>query len=181
MQGSLLSNSDYTQFEGPDMLSRLIAFDADNRALWPAQALSQALDVQLKMKLDTIVVMAPREDRIGLVTLLEESAPDLQTFNDLLWHPRPPLELLRATKEFAKRAKHSRHSTVPPEIALLVYYGSIVAGLLRLGRRITTLGDEDLRQGINWVVRQQWVEPRIRQLFRDALEHLRVGRHLWRI
>jgi hypothetical protein len=176
----LLSNEN-TQFEGPDMLSRLIAFDADSRALWPARALTQALDQQLKMRLDTLTVMVPPDERIGMVMLLEECGPDLQTFADLLWHPRPPLELLRACKEFAKRAKHSRHSTVPPEIALLVYYGSIVAGLLRLGRRITTLGDEDLRQGINWVVRQQWVDPLIRQLFRDALAHLRVGRHLWRI
>ncbi|MCY2950638.1 MAG: hypothetical protein NTU53_01515 [Planctomycetota bacterium] len=127
-----------------DLLTQLIAFDADGRAICPADALRQHLR------------------------------------HDLLHHPNPPIDLLRRTKDFAKLNYADPHSPLAPEICLLLYYGCIAAALLRLNQLITHLPDDDLRNGLNWTLRQPWLDQETRTLFHDALAHLRSRRHLWR-
>lgn len=53
------------------------------------------------------------------------------SFGDLLSHPNPPEELLKATKDFAKTCRLGPHKTLPPEIASALYYASIAAALVR--------------------------------------------------
>lgn len=146
-----------------DSLNRLIAFDAQGRALWPADELKSLLAQQLQSNLPDL---APGADPLTLA--------------DLLHHPQPPLDLLRRVKDFAKFNRFDAASPLPPEVALLLYYGTIAVALIRLNQRITHLSDEDLRDGLAWVLRQPWVDERTLCLFRDGLDHLRAGRHHWR-
>src|SRR5205823_4989142 len=89
-------------------------------------------------------------------------APPLNSFGDLLSHPRPPLELLELTKEFAKTSDTRASSPLPPEVATVLYYAAIVAARLRHGAGITGLGARDLRDGIAWALRQPWLDGRVR-------------------
>ena len=93
----------------------------------------------------------------------------LETFGDLLRHPHPPLGVLKLMKEFAKVNRDNPESSLPTEIATVIYFTAIVLALTRCGQRITGLDDDALRRGVEWVVAQPWVDESTRSLFRDAL------------
>ncbi len=161
-----------TQYDLSDLLGQIIAFDARDRAIWPASQLRQMLRRQLTERFPAGWLPD------GSEAAAEE--PPLRTFEDLLLHPAPPLDLLCQTKEFAKRARGDRRGFMAPEVALLLYYGCIAAALLRHGRRISTLGEDELRQGLNWACQQPWLEERLRRLFAQTLAFIRAGRDRWR-
>jgi hypothetical protein len=96
----------------------------------------------------------------------------LKSFQDLLYHPNPPLELLKLTKDFAKRHQERPDSPLPREIATVLYFASIAVAMLRCGQRITTLGDAALRKGFEWVLARPWVDERARELMRDGIKAL---------
>jgi len=127
-----------------DALSELIAFDAQGRAVWPAKELERMLGRQVGEFLKT--------EQSGSVRELLESS-------------NPSVEVLVELKNLAKRRpKH----LFPPEMAMLLYYGTIAAAMARCGERITKLRDEDLRDGFAWGIKQPWVPEGICELFRQA-------------
>ncbi len=118
--------------------------------------------------------------RDTLLALTDKASPPIQSVADLLYHPRPPMDLLWAIKDFSKNCKEDSTSDVAPEVALAIYYASIAAALTRCGERITTLSNDELHAGFNWLVKQTWLPSRMRHLVTRAMLHLRLGRHLWR-
>jgi hypothetical protein len=164
----------YAQSIQPDhtaALAAIIAFDSDGRAIWPAQQLRAALHRQLVSTLS---------ERQQLEDAGQSAHPPIETLGQLLHHPRPPMKLLWLAKEHAKLSREDPHSPLPPEVALLLYYGSIAAALLRHGQRISRLSDDDLRGGFNWSARQEWVDEPTRLLFLEAMAMLRSGWVRWR-
>lgn len=135
-----------------DALSELIAFDSKGRAIWPAKQLEQML-----------------WEPLGKFGVKSNLAPETRSARELLEHPAPSIELLIAIKTVAKC--HPR-DLLPPEMSLLLYYGSIASALVRCGQRITKLPDEDLRNGFTWVIKQPWVPEGICELFRQATAKL---------
>ena len=82
------------------------------------------------------------------------------TLAQLLLHdPSPSVAALRALKSFAKHEVNTPRATLPPDVALLLYYGAIIAARLRRNERISRLKDDDLRRGLNWAARQLWMKP----------------------
>jgi hypothetical protein len=142
-----------------DALSELIAFDSKGRAVWPAKQLETML-----------------WEPLGKFGVQTNSSPETRSARELLEHPTPSIELLIAIKGVAKR--HSK-DLLPPEMALLLYYGSIAAAMVRCGQRITKLRDDDLRNGFTWAIKQPWVPENIRELFRAALAKSSSGQK-WR-
>ena len=137
----------------PDALSELIAFDARGRAVWPAKQLQAMLEEPLT-KFDPDFL----------------NHAEIRSARQLLENADPPLELLVALKNLSKlRPK----DLFPPEVALLLYFGSIAAALVRCGRRISKLRDTDLRNGFIWAIKQPWVPEAICDVLREALS--RVG------
>jgi len=103
-------------------------------------------------------------------------ADHVWSVRELLEHSSPPMELLVSVKNLAKRRPKN---LFPPEMALLMYYGSIAAAMVRWGKRITKLRDEDLRNGFTWAITQPWVPEKICELFRQAISQL-SGAQNWR-
>lgn len=165
-------------------LCGLLAYDAQGRVVWPAHDLRNLLRTQLKSRLMRHLSVTCRSDgeRKVLFALTTAAHPAISTFEELLHHRRPPLELLRAAKDFAKLhlAGRQRNSPLPPEIALLLYYGGIIAASLRCAAWVTTLSADEVRRGLVRMLREPWVDERIKAMFREGLDHLRAGRHLWR-
>ena len=160
-----------------ELLAGLIAFDEDGRALWPSADLEVSLRQHLRCPLSTL---ATRVDPLGL-NVATAGAELTGTLGDLLLRDRTPsLDLLRALKDFAKREVTSSRASVPPDIALLLYYGSIIVARLRRGERISRLSDDDLRRGLNWAARQLWLDAHTRDLFFDGMAYLRAPRARWR-
>jgi len=98
--------------------------------------------------------------------------PQIRLARELLEDPTPSLEPLIALKDSAKRRPTE---SFPPEVALLLYYGSIAAAMVRCGKRITRLRDDDLRNGFMWAIQQPWVPQSISDLFRQAISKLSSG------
>ena len=97
--------------------------------------------------------------------------PSIHTFHDLLRHPNPPVELLELTKRFAKLARRTQASiAVPAEVAGVLYFASILVAQMRCGVRISNLSDEQLSEGVHWVLAQVWIDPATRALFAREVE-----------
>jgi hypothetical protein len=112
------------------------------------------------------------DDANTAVSTHTRSAPRLESFADLLGHPSPPIELLQLVKQFAKSQRHAGTALFPAEIASLLYYLAIVLAALRLRRRITRMDHSHLRQGVEWCLRQPWIDPATRELFEVELTTL---------
>jgi hypothetical protein len=95
-------------------------------------------------------------------------APGVSSFGELFLHPRPPLQLLRLTKRFAKTSDRRTANPLPEEVATVLYYAAIVAALMRHGERISRVSDATLRQGTDWVLERDWVGGPLRGLFEEA-------------
>jgi hypothetical protein len=100
----------------------------------------------------------------------------LRSFRDLFQHPAPPLELLELVKDFAKLNRDQPESVLPTEVATVLYFLSIAAALTRCSRRITTLGDRQLREGFAWSLRQRWIDETARALLESASVNLPGGK-----
>jgi len=105
--------------------------------------------------------------------------------------PRIPPEemkvLLERLKSFAKRVYRSlrqerecgaardevrRESSMPAEIAQVLYDLAAALALCRCGVKISGLRDDRFRKNIFWALRQPWLDARLRPVFGAALKQL---------
>jgi hypothetical protein len=173
-------NSEKRQHRGGPTLRHIIAFDAADRAIWPVEEIQRMLRMQLGARLHLELDRSGLLHRRAVLALTGQANPPIRSVADLLHHPRPPVDLLRALKDFSKNRREDSTSEVAPEVALTIYYASIATALTRCGERITTLNEDELRAGFNWLVKQTWLPGRTRNLISRAMHHLRMGRHQWR-
>lgn len=99
----------------------------------------------------------------------------LTSFADLFHHPFPPIELLETVKSFAKANAKDPQSPYAKEVSLLLYYESIAAALVKLGKRITRLSREQVLEGFDWVLSQAWIDGRDRELLEQARKVVATG------
>ena len=144
----------------------------DDGRLWRDDELGAILRHQLSAPLYVDLINCERGLALKVRNLAESLGLTLKSFGDLLAHPNPPLELLKITKDFAKASRLSPHSPMPREIASVLYFASIAAALVRCGRRITSLSDEALSDGLRWVLGRRWLEEPTRNLTAEALRLL---------
>ncbi len=118
-----------------------------------------------------------------LRSLIEGTHPLLSTI------PREELTILfRRLKTFAKRvhqfAKHghdgkgsrtlARHETsMPVDVARVLYNLAGALALTRCDARIVGLGDDQFRKNLGWVLNQAWLDARLRPVFFAAQSQLR--------
>jgi WD40 repeat protein/predicted Ser/Thr protein kinase len=153
----------------PASLARMMDLDTGTKHDWHPEELGSILRHQLDSPLAFDLGNFAPESKGTLDVISPSTTTPLNTFGDLLRHPHPPLEVLKLVKEFAKANRNNSQSTLPPEIATVVYFAAIVVALMRCGQRITALDDDALRQGVEWVVAQPWIDELSRSLLRDAL------------
>lgn len=94
-----------------------------------------------------------------------------KSFAELFMHPEPPLSLLREVKDFAKKQR-VLHGHLPEEVATVLYYAAVAVALGRCDKRISSLTDSELAQGIEWVLARVWVHGKFRGVFLDARRRL---------
>jgi hypothetical protein len=152
----------------PERLVRLLPGDQAEPALWQGNELADILRHQLAASLPPRPPRPrPTGDGDDAVGEDEPAAGSPDTFGGLLRHPSPPLELLRLAKSFAKTADSRRDEPIPAEIATVLYYATVVAGLLRHGVMISSLDADAIQQGVNWALARPWLDSDLRHLFRE--------------
>ena len=154
----------------PGRLSRMLDFDSLD-CLWQPADLQAILRHQLSAPIQSDLAGSDEEGRTafdsgGLATTRHA------TFGDLLRDPAPPLKLLEMLKAFAKANMLHPESSLPREIATVLYYAAICAALVRLGRRLSALPAASLRQGITLALDWDWVDPITRELLEDGRRRL---------
>jgi len=141
--------------------------------LWRDDELGAMLQHQLTAPLRVDLINMHKDAAVGVRTLADAQGLTLKSFGDLLAHPHPPIELLKITKDFAKACRLSPHSSLPREIASVLYFASIAAALVRCQRRITGLTNDALTEGLHWVLARPWVDTPTRALIEACLPLLK--------
>ena len=111
---------------------------------WNPDELAAILRHQLAAPVEFDLTYLEKKRPVSLDTLHSLQGPAIASFHDLFHHPRPPIELLRSTKEFAKSSRIRPEAPLPEEIATLLYLLSIATAMTRLGcplrRRTSAIG-----------------------------------------
>jgi hypothetical protein len=69
-----------------------------------------------------------------------------------------------------------RETSLPFEVAQVLYNLAGALALCRCDSRIVGLGDDQFRKNITWVLNQSWLDARLRPVFHAALSQLRPAR-----
>ena len=153
-------------------LAKLMELNDQPRRVWSdcqlAAEFQHLLTASVRFDLGTLDAKA----RERMKNLGWPESPSIKSFGDLFKHPDPPVELLMLTKRFAKVNRNHRDSFLPPEVASLLYFASIVLALTRCGQKITDLDDQALRGGINWAAARPWIDQQTRSLLQEGMEFL---------
>jgi hypothetical protein len=158
-----MSDAKNTVFRAePRRLAYLLDLTETVTQPWRVQELSAILKHQLSAPIESDLAQQAPSDRGSAQRV------NARTFGDLFHHPAPPIELLRSVKDFAKANRNHPASTLPNEIATLLYYVSVIVARWRCGEVITTLSDEELGAGIGWAIAQPWVDEKTRSLLCEA-------------
>jgi len=154
-------------------LASLVYGEAEADPVWGEDELEAILRHQLTVpvQLDLSALRAARQEKVRAV--LEASGLVLKSFGDVFSHPNPPLEVLQMIKDYAKAARASPVSHLPRDIATVLYYLTIAAARVRCGRRISSLSDELLGEGLKWCLARKWLDDRTRDLLEEARAQLR--------
>jgi len=155
-----------------EQLSRIMNLDEARPGDWSLRDLPAMLRHQLSAPLEFELSRLPASK--SPQTMRDGTLSG--TFRDLFEHPKPPLAVLKATRDLFKgQAGTSAKRRPEQEVAYLMYLLAILIAQVRLGTSITKLCDADLLKGIRWSLKQQWVDERTRALLAKADETLRAA------
>jgi hypothetical protein len=169
--------SDLSRDQTPTWASLLNLDEAEHLAdpSWRADELGDVMRLQLESPLQfDLQNSGGSPDQLQALCAADGSP--IKSFGDLLFHPHPPIELLEMTKRFAKAIHNHRDAIVPKDVALVLYYSSILVALTRCGRRITGLDDRELAQGIGWTLDRPWLNEPMRKLLIEGLDKIEFSR-----
>ena len=161
-------------------LAELLRRPRDVESQWSDDELAEVFRHQLAALVKPEPPHPPAKavaDRVpaGKSQARKASGPRPVTFAGLLHGSKPPLEMLRRAKEYAKAACKDPHGALPPDVATALYYGVIAAALVNRGEKLSTLSDQGLFRGLRWMVGQTWLDDATRDLAQRGLEHVQKG------
>jgi hypothetical protein len=159
----------------PKSLAAFLAAGEERARLWRPEELGAIFRHQMSAPILMDLGGFDAATAARLKTLSAAQSLLLTSFLDLFLHPVPPIELLNLTKDFAKGNMEHPDSSLPHEIAAVLYYVSIAAAYVRLDRKISQLGDAEFKRGLLWAKSQPWVEAPLQKLLDEALQKLAQG------
>ncbi len=164
--------SRHVENSDPGRLAELIGLEHGAPRAWNAEELGAVLRHQLSAPVQFDLGRLDRGESLRLATVADAQQLLVRSFHDLLHHPNPPLELLAMVKEFAKANLSHPDSPLPPEIANVFYYASIISAWIGCRRRITKLDNQRLRAGVEMILAYPWLDDATRSLLRRGLDAL---------
>ena len=160
-------------------LAKIMNLDEGTPDAWSEEDLAAMLRHQLAAPLEfDLGGLKPTGSRAKerYKVLNEAAALGIRTFQDLFRHPRPPLAVLRITKDFFKvRAGPADERRPEQEVAYLIYLLTISAARARTGQTITSLSDSELLRGVEWAASRKWADEETVALFGMVREKLLAG------
>lgn len=164
---------DLTIRSDPERLARVFAAALEDQVTYSQEELGAIMRHQLAAAVEfDLGGLDPGGQRLLQAAGACGQRGGIRTFRELLFHEHPPIQLLQLTKDFAKNHLHHPDSPLPPEIALALYYASIVVALVRLNRSLTWLTPADLVRGLRRMLSQHWLDNDLRRLYQAGLDRL---------
>ena len=150
---------------------KIMSVDEATPDAWNEQDLAAMLRHQLTAPLEfdlSAVELKGRQAKNREETLTGAAKERIRTFEDLLFHREPPLELLRLSKQlFKRRLRECKKYSPEWNVAYLFYLLSILAAGDRASR-ISWLTPSELRKGIKWALERRWINEKTRQFLERA-------------
>jgi hypothetical protein len=135
---------------------------------WRDDELGDVLAHQLDAPLHADLLPGPPNGGDG-PSAASAAVPPIVTFRDLLFHPVPPPDLLRAAGAFAAVRLSGAAGAYPPGVARAARAAAWAAERCRgLGPR-DGRGDRQAEVEWEWLARQPWADAAVRRLAGDAL------------
>ena len=153
----------------PQGLAILMQTGSPGERVWLPEELAAVLRHQMTAPLEADLPALGRRAAQQFHAALGARQTLFKTFGDLLRHPFPPVELLDLAKQFAKMNRASATSPLPPDVATILYFACIAAALIRCRRRISTLPDAQLLDGLRWCAERPWVDATTRALLLNGM------------
>lgn len=132
--------------------------------------LAQQLEARLGQPLRDACCRAPNAS--ALARLAAVCGMTQARFGDVIHHPWPPVEFLRAIKGYAKQRHLVADERGRKAVLVAVYLACIAAARLTAKVWISSKCDSELAADFRWLVRQPWVDEPTRQLARRSLQGL---------
>ena len=158
----------------PRRLAEIIDLDPSPQRIWSADEYGPILQHQLSVVLDLGESAAPAHDVGALAPgpSPEACTPSpVVTIGQVLFD-RSTVAQLVAIKDFAKANASHPDSALPRDVAEVLYYLAIAAGMVRHDQRLTRLANPDLSAGLRWALSQPWMDARGCAVLQKALQKL---------
>ena len=159
---------------GPAGLAKILDQNQNDSSLWGPDEMRAMWLHQLRAPLEEDLV-AVQSANLAVLRLTPEISAFLDKgFENLLHHSKPPLALLKISKEFAKETFKEAEDPQLKEIAAALYYASYAVGMVAHGQRIGGMSSRELAGGFEWAVRRAWLDTPTKELIGQATELLKA-------
>jgi hypothetical protein len=167
------SDSSNTIFmSGPAGLARILDQNQQEAPLWEPAEMRAMWQHQLSVPLDVDLGTVQSANLSALRKGAEASFLE-KGFQDLLHNPKPPLQLLKLTKNFAKQTLKEAEDPQFREIAAALYYASYAAAMLHHSQRLGAMNRHELAGGFEWALARVWLDEPTKKLISDARDLLK--------
>jgi hypothetical protein len=159
----------------PKGLSKLLALEAPEYSDWSEHDLPAMLRHQFAAPLEFDLGSMELKDRAARnrdETLTAAVNSRIRSFRDLLFHSKPPLDLLKLSKEFFKSRTAACKKDSPDWKLAYLFYLLCLLMAREHSSELSSLSTKDLLKGTKWALGQSWVDQNTQQLILAARERL---------
>jgi len=157
----------------PAGLAKILDENQETKALWQSGEMKSMWQHQLRAPLEADLNNVPSAN-LSALRRDSETSPFLEkSFEHLLHHAKPPLLLLKATKDFAKQLFKEAEDAQLKEIAAIIYYASYANGLIRYNQRLGGMHRRELTGGFEWALNRGWLDETTKKIIFEAKQLLK--------
>lgn len=157
---------------GLQRLAKLLDLNDEEPSPWSDEQLTASFEHHLTLPLKECLTEVSPRVAAGLVLVSSNDVAPIVTLNDLLNHSSPPVDVLRAVKDWATFSMQNKGADTPPQIAPVIYLCAVAVALLRCNERITRSDNADLEVTFRQALGASWISKPVHRLFQEALQHL---------
>ena len=157
---------------GIQRLAKLLDLNDEDPSPWSDEQLTGSLEYHLALPLTDCVGQVSPRLAAGISLMASSDVAPVVTLYDLFVHTAPPIDVLRAVKDWATQRMQNKDANTPPQIAPVIYLSAVTVALLRCDERITRSDDADLEVTLRQALGARWIAQSIRNLFKEALQQV---------
>jgi len=101
----------------------------------------------------------------------EASGSNGETTESLLFNSNTTLTIIQRIKNYYKYLVTTAESEMEHDVTAVIYYAAIASAFVNHESKITKFSYSDLIQTFSQYLKEEWIPPRLVELFRKACQH----------